>query len=211
MQPLPLRDIHLPEPVSWWPPAIGWWIVLAATLLLTAAAIWLVRRRRRVTVAKLALRELNALQTDSTLGMTEKLRRLSALLRRASLSAHPREEVAGLTGEAWLEWLDGPLKTPRFSQGAGRALLDAPYRPVGEADMDSLVALCRDWLKALPETVVSSRKKPTPTRELVQKPTARSDSAPAMLNVPPCTPALLGTDSNRSRRFMHKLRSVLKS
>ncbi|MGX2038666.1 DUF4381 domain-containing protein [Methylocaldum sp. MU1018] len=159
METLPLRDIHLPDPIGWWPPAIGWWIVLAASLLLIAAAAWAIRRWRQSTVAKLALRELNALHADPTLATTEKLKRLSALLRRASLSAYPREDVAGLTGEAWLEWLDRPLGRPRFSQGAGRVLLDTPYRPMGEADMDSLAALCRDWLKALPRTVVPPRKK----------------------------------------------------
>jgi len=164
MEPLPLRDIHLPDPISWWPPAIGWWIVSAAALLLIVTAVGLVRRWRRVTVAKLALRELDALQTDTTLTTAEKLRKLSVLLRRAGLSAFPREEVAGLTGEAWLEWLDRPLKTPRFSQGAGRALLDAPYRPAGKADMDGLMALCRDWLKTLPQTVVPARKTTAPKR-----------------------------------------------
>jgi len=164
MDPLPLRDIHLPDPVSGWPPAIGWWMAAAVAVVLIVTAMWLVRRWRRVTVTKLALRELDALQKDSTLATTEKLRRLSVLLRRAGLSAYPREEVAGLAGEAWLEWLDRPLGTPRFSQGAGRALLDAPYRPAGEADMDGLMALCRDWLKALPQTVVPPRKPPAPKR-----------------------------------------------
>ncbi|MGX2028667.1 DUF4381 domain-containing protein [Methylocaldum gracile] len=162
METLPLRDIHLPDPISWWPPAIGWWIVSVAAVLLIATAAWLIRRWRQVTVAKLALRELDALQKDSTLGMTEKLRRLSILLRRAGLSAYPREDVAGLTGEGWLEWLDRPLGTPRFSRGVGRALLDAPYRPVGDADMDRLITLCRDWLKALPRTVVPPRKNSAP-------------------------------------------------
>src|SRR5690606_25779065 len=118
-----------------------WWIVAAIAILSIATATWLIRRWRQATVTKLALRELDRLEKDSSLGMTEKLRRLSVLLRRVGLSTFPREDVAGLTGEAWLEWLDRPFGVPRFSRGVGRALLDAPYRPIGEADFDGLIAL----------------------------------------------------------------------
>ena len=31
-----LRDIHLPEPISWWPPAPGWWILAVASCALLA-------------------------------------------------------------------------------------------------------------------------------------------------------------------------------
>ena len=34
---LPLRDIHLPGLIAWWPPAPGWW--LAAALLLAALVV----------------------------------------------------------------------------------------------------------------------------------------------------------------------------
>ena len=40
---LPLRDIHLPEVIGWWPPAIGWWILAAVVLL--AAVLWVLRYR----------------------------------------------------------------------------------------------------------------------------------------------------------------------
>ena len=33
-----LRDIHLPDPVSWWPPAPGWWIAVGIGFGLLAAA-----------------------------------------------------------------------------------------------------------------------------------------------------------------------------
>jgi len=52
---LPLRDIHLPEPVGWWPPAPGWWALLALALAGAAAWGWLAwRRRTRVRRAALA-------------------------------------------------------------------------------------------------------------------------------------------------------------
>jgi hypothetical protein len=148
MEQLPLRDIHLPEPVGWWPPAIGWWLLAILVPALAAGLVWLVRRWRRVTPARLALRELNSLQADAGLSPQEKLRRLSALLRRIALTLHPRQQVAGLAGEDWLRWLDETLGEPRFSRGPGRLLAEAPYRPVPEANLDELLALCRDWVRA---------------------------------------------------------------
>ena len=35
---LPLRDIHLPGPIGWWPPAVGWWLV--AALVLAGCALY---------------------------------------------------------------------------------------------------------------------------------------------------------------------------
>ena len=55
MQPdisnIPLRDIHLPGDISWWPPAIGWWIVAALIILLGLGLYMLKRRRERRKVA----------------------------------------------------------------------------------------------------------------------------------------------------------------
>jgi hypothetical protein len=152
MEELPLRDIHLPEPIGWWPPALGWWLLPVFVLILGVPLFRLIRRWRRMTPAKLGLQELEALQRDLNLTAAEKLGRLNILLRRVALSIAPREEVAGLAGEAWLAWLDRPFGAPRFRDGAGRRLLDGPYREDAEADLDELLALCRDWLKVLEKT-----------------------------------------------------------
>ena len=44
------------------------------------------------------------------------------------LAYAPRQEVAGLTGDEWLQWLDRDLDRPRFQGDAGRKLLELPYR-----------------------------------------------------------------------------------
>ncbi|MBV1912177.1 MAG: DUF4381 domain-containing protein, partial [Cycloclasticus sp.] len=36
---LPLRDIHLPDAITWWPPAIGWWLLLAV-IIVAAFGCW---------------------------------------------------------------------------------------------------------------------------------------------------------------------------
>jgi hypothetical protein len=160
MEQLPLRDIHLPEPVSWWPPAIGWWLLALLVPVLITGLVWLIRRRRRVTPIMLALRELDFLQGDAGLSPDAKLRRLSILLRQTALTLYPRQSVAGLTGEDWLRWLDETLGEPRFSQGPGRLLVEAPYRPAPAANLDALLALCRDWLLVLSKTQAGRRALP---------------------------------------------------
>ena len=147
---IPLRDIHLPPPIGWWPPAPGWWLLLALAVMIIVGLLWLWRRLTRPDVRKTALQELKRLQDDHSLSTTERVGQLSILLRRISLSVYPHRESAGLVGAAWLRFLDQPLDSPRFSEGPGSILIDAPYRRDAEMDFDALCALCRQWIMALP-------------------------------------------------------------
>ena len=78
---------------------------------------------------------------------------LSVLLRRVAMESASRAEVAALTGESWLEWLDAQLEDKRFSAGPGRALAEAPYRApdavVAGVDGDALLRLCEEWVAAV--------------------------------------------------------------
>jgi Ca-activated chloride channel family protein len=74
---------------------------------------------------------------------------LSLLVRRTALAAFPREQVASLTGEAWLAFLDRSLDCTEFSAGPGRLLASAPYAPIGpgERQLVGLVELTRRWIR----------------------------------------------------------------
>jgi len=153
---LQLRDIHLPDPVSWWPPAPGWWVLVALIILsfLAVRAFLKIHKARRVRVA--ALKELELLSTGFTQMQDAHhlVKALSVLLRRICLSYYPRFDVAGLTGEAWLRFLDQHLGEEighgRFCEDPGRSLITAPYQAKAEIDGLGLLKLCRDWITALP-------------------------------------------------------------
>jgi len=150
-----LRDIHLPAPVSWWPPAPGWWALLALVLIVAGLVVWFYRRRRRNRWRAIALNELARLRTTQPEGL---LSDLSVLLRRVAISRFPRREVAALTGEDWLAFLDRTLgDETAFRSAAGRALLSGPYGNDGpEVDVGSLLDLCERWIKRLPARGVAA-------------------------------------------------------
>ncbi|MGR8932830.1 MAG: DUF4381 domain-containing protein [Gammaproteobacteria bacterium] len=153
---LPLRDIHLPAPVGWWPPAPGWWLVALGMPLVLALLYWLYKRLTRQTAVQAGKRALTALKQDGALDDRQKLAELSVLFRRTAVSLFPRVDTASLTGDAWLAFLQQPLKDKRFTEGAGRLLSEAPYRrEAPNADtLRALFELYEDWLKA-----VAKRKK----------------------------------------------------
>ncbi len=154
---LPLRDIHLPDPVSWWPPAPGWWLLLAVALVLVlSVAVVGSRRRQKRRLYREAVNELDRIHGETwekSRDSTSLVRELSELLRRVALSVYPRDRVAGLIGEDWLRFLDRALHDTRwangFTKGAGRILVSAPYCRHVEADPGELVRLCRAWIAAV--------------------------------------------------------------
>lgn len=151
---LELRDIHLPDSVSWWPPAIGWWLVLFAIILCCVLVFWFRKRwlKKQRSAKVLAGKELNLIHEKYHQHKDQKLliEDLSILLRRVCLSVYPRENSAGLTGENWLKFLDEVMDEKRFSQGAGRSLITAPYEKDPEINVDELFDLCKDWIEVLP-------------------------------------------------------------
>lgn len=149
---LPLKDIHLPDPISWWPLAPGWWILLIVIIFFLSIIILIANQLFIPTVkkqAKVALKSIELrFQTDGN--ASQCIRDLSQLIRRTVLSSHTYQNAAGLTGMAWLELLDKDLNTPEFSQGAGISLLDLPYQSQAERENAiQLINLCRKWIKRL--------------------------------------------------------------
>ncbi len=147
---IPLRDLHLPDAIGWWPLAPGWWVVIALAVL---GVLLLLRRalelRALGSARRYAQRQFERLQAAyEQHGNVVKLgTELSALTRRTMLAYAPRADVAGLTGEDWLAWLDRGLAEPKFSAGAGRNLLELPYRDpaahVVDVDVDGLLLAVR--------------------------------------------------------------------
>jgi hypothetical protein len=127
---LPIRDLHLPDMTGWWPLAPGWWFLI---VLVVCGVIFLVRRSYRSwqhnAPRRLALRRLAAIDEEfqEGIGAVALGKELSELTRRAMLAYSPRQEVAGLTGDDWLEWLDKGLDDRPFSNGAGKILESLPY------------------------------------------------------------------------------------
>ena len=107
-----LRDIHVPDPPGFWPPAPGW--IAAACVVIAAgvaATVIVARWWRAGRVRREALASLRSLRARHQAGApaTEIATELSTLVRRFALARRPREEVAGLTGERWIAWLESAL------------------------------------------------------------------------------------------------------
>jgi len=146
---LPLKDIHIPEAIGWWPPAIGWWILAVLIPLLMVFFIWIYKRLTRNSAIKTAKKCLAAIKQDTSQDANQKLVELSALVRRVAISVAPRALAAGLTGRDWLAYLDQSVKDAPFTEGVGQLLAEAPYRKsaITDAEISSLISLCEDWLK----------------------------------------------------------------
>src|SRR5262249_19181416 len=99
-----LIDIPLPPPVSLLPQT---WPSRIALVLLAVGLIprvwWLVRSWRANRYRRAALAELNDIAYAPVQGQTTSA--LALLVRRTALAAFPRQEIAALTGRAWLAFL----------------------------------------------------------------------------------------------------------
>ena len=99
------------------PQTIGWYVVFGLLFLLAAWAVWRIFASwRHNRYRREALRELEHADISA----------IPVLLKRTALAAWPREQVASLSGEPWLRFLE--TSGGDFSlRGPGRLLLILDY------------------------------------------------------------------------------------
>jgi hypothetical protein len=145
-----LDELNLPEQISYLPIAPGWRIMLGVLLILLIYRVY-----------KLGCRYWNnryrrsALQwLDTTLrkkGPQAVLCSLPAILKATALQTYPRDLVAPLSGEAWLQFLDAHYEGPSFATD-GRALATLAYVAaddfkLNDLQTDLLINMSRMWIK----------------------------------------------------------------
>ena len=140
-----LRDIHLPEGVSVFPPAYGWLVILAA--ILAAYLLYtLFRLIRRKSKRLFALRLLDNTQTGNPI--LDALR-ISEILRRICIYKY--RDAAGLFGDAWLAFLYAHTKST-LTEKPAELLLNGPYiseksKEYSAKDVEALRDFCKNWIK----------------------------------------------------------------
>ncbi len=169
---IPLRDIHLPDPVGLWPLAPGWWALLLLVLFISAASVFYIRRKRLASAYRReALNALNQLtesyksqeathiNNHSQLIVLKKeyLEKSNTLLKRTALTAYPqatRLSVAAFTGEQWTGFLY--MHCPALSKHTAITeheladLLKASYQrapaEIASVSLNALHDLARYWI-----------------------------------------------------------------
>lgn len=146
-----LKDIHLPQPIHNWPIAPGWLLLYTLLIVILTYLVYLYYQRKKSrSIVNFALSRLNVLE-NFLIANPENINiaaEISTLIRRTALYYFHRQEIAGLSGKEWLDFLNRSGNTTQFS-AAGSLLIDAPYRKNNSSDLLPLFSLTRDWLAAI--------------------------------------------------------------
>jgi hypothetical protein len=146
-----LRDIHLPDPAGFWPPAPGWWVLagLLLTLLIVIVARQL-RRWQRQRWKKPALAELERLAQQRPADEPW-FAALNETLKRSAMACYPDRYPQTLSGRQWVTFLED---TWPANEEPPRALLasmvQASWQPDTPCPAEEALAAARQWVRRQP-------------------------------------------------------------
>ncbi|MDR1694685.1 MAG: DUF4381 domain-containing protein [Lactobacillaceae bacterium] len=139
-----LRDIHLPNGVSIFPPAYGWWMILALiiALIIINGIFGSLRKKSKKRYALNLLSQINA--NNIVPAAVE----ISEILRRICVYKYPSANA--LFGKDWLTFLNNN-STQKLSGKPADLLINAPYIKTestlyGEHDVKNLISYAQNWI-----------------------------------------------------------------
>lgn len=90
-----LRDIQLPEAISWWPLAPGWWIlIMFAASFLGWTVFRLLKHHRSNLYRRQAIKKISRINAQQDLTVNQKLVLLFETLKQTIKSAYPDQNFS---------------------------------------------------------------------------------------------------------------------
>ncbi|MBX2848642.1 MAG: DUF4381 domain-containing protein [Acidiferrobacterales bacterium] len=145
-----LRDVHLPEQLSWWPLAVGWWIlIVCSTIAIIASIVGVIGHQRRNLYRKQALQQLQVCYLDwqSQQDTVSYLQAVNVILKRSILHIDGASNLVKVTGQRWVDGLNRLVKKS-MSEQTGTALSIECYQLESTADVDIVQRDVTQWLKS---------------------------------------------------------------
>lgn len=149
-----LRDVHVPPALGWWPVAPGWYILIILILIaITISLTLFIRYYQQGRFKRQSLRLLARYHQQYTHDANphQTCAQISELLKQAALIYYPRQHVAGLQGDAWLNFLNAHAKNIDFNC-VRTLLLERPFQNNHQIipytdDLEPLFECTKSWIK----------------------------------------------------------------
>ncbi len=151
-----IKEITLPDPVSYTPQTIGWYMLFAVLLILSVwlgyrgYRRWMANRYRTFALRRLDNIEQQLRQPDTRMNA---LTAIPVLIKQTALKCYRRAEIAQMSGKEWLAFLDKSYGGTGFSLGVGQLLPDLSYQAsanlegVEDLKVGELLSLIKIWIR----------------------------------------------------------------
>ena len=146
-----INPLIAPEAIEFWPPQPGWYVL--GLLLLIGLFIGiraLLRFNRKNKYRRLALKELQGIADIE--GDLNKILKVNKILKITALNGFSRDQVANLSGDSWLQFLNTTSKKVKFNKKAEQFLAKASYQRSQEIDLSenevqNLMETSAKWIR----------------------------------------------------------------
>ena len=143
-----LKEIALPESVSYFPQTPAWYVLFGVIVVLILFFLWKqYKHYQNNKYRRVALTELSKIKSEKTFV------EIPELVKRVALVFSDRNEIASLSGDTWLEFLNKSYKGNGFSSEAGSLFVDLGYSSQNrinqyqQSEMETLINLISKWIK----------------------------------------------------------------
>ena len=147
-----IQDIITPKDVAFWPPQPGWYVILLVVLFIVGVFIAArMRHKKRNAYRGQGILAIEALKDKEV--SDSNILKINSILKACALQAYNREDIAILSGEKWVDFLNKKAKHVNFIGASKTILSKGPYEKFNsegfnQNEFDDLVALSIKWIKS---------------------------------------------------------------